>query len=172
MVSTFYYLESPDGNRVVNWFLSRNPAPERIELAGRELCYFRDLGSLVKGADGGIDVRQSPLVSIIPPRLTNECLITMGEVHFLASNDLLKTVTNAFRRWLKMPDTSSEILPMKDDFGYFLEGEIKNITTKIHALPSGRMELESGRYFISDADAQRDQTALCKQLRLRGVACS
>lgn len=172
MATTFYYLEASDGNRVAEWFLARNPSPERIELAGKQLFYFRDLGPLVESPDGEIDIKQSPLVSSIPPRITNGCLATMGEVHFLAENDLLKPVVNAFRRWLKKSETAIEITSMKDRLGYLLEGEIKNIATKIYALPSGLMELEAGRYFISDADALRDQTALCKQLRLRGVECS
>jgi hypothetical protein len=169
MATTFYFLEAPDGTAVVDWFRALTPPPERIAHAGSDVLYFRALGPLVTISGDVIDERLSPLVSIIQPRVTNHSLATVGEVHFLAAGNLLRPVLSKFRRWLEAPTTAMGISPADDDAGYFLEGEIKNISSKVYALPSGQAELEAGRYFISDADAARDQTTLRKRLRLRGV---
>lgn len=169
MATTLYFLAAPGDTGVIEWFHALTPAPEEFAHAGRQLLYFRDLGPLVRGPGDVVDLALSPLVSVIPPRITNHCLATVGEVHFLAGGDLLRPVLDNFRRWLGRPETAIQIAPASDDAGYFLEGEIKNIARKVYALPSGQAQLEAGRYFISDADAAGDQSALRKRLRLRGV---
>jgi hypothetical protein len=169
MTTIFYFLEAPSGTSVVEWFRTRKPTPERIVQNAGELYYFSELGPLERQPDGAVNLGVSPLVSVIVPRTTHGSLATMGEVHFLAAGKVLNPIANAFRRWIMRSDTSVAISPSNDAAGYFLEGEIKNITPRVHVLPSGQAELEAGRYFISDADASRDQSALCKRLRLRGV---
>jgi hypothetical protein len=169
MATTFYFLEAPGGTGVIEWFRTHTPAPEEFARKGSELFYFSELGPLVHSSGDEVDAALSPVVSVIPPRITNHCLTTVGEVHFLAKGNLLRPVLSRFRRWLDGSEVAIQIAPASDRAGYYLEGEIKNIASRVYALPSGQAELEAGRYFISDGDAARDQTALCKRLRLRGV---
>lgn len=177
MGSTFYFLERPcETSAVSEWFGSYKLIPEAYDTDRGILFHFRELGPLQVTEDGSIDVRRSPLVSLVQPREYRGIFHTVGEVHFLVTPKRsipgYDAIISAFRRWLGRHEKIFEQIP-KPSLGheYYLEGSIQNIAPVVYALPSGLEELTGGRYFISDFDTNRDLTQICKKLRLRGVEC-
>ena len=98
-----------------------------------------------------------------------------GEVKFLA-DPISKfpgfhMVERNFKKWLSSrPLIFSHSGP--HDFDYYLEGGSRNFTREIYAFDSGLQAIQGGRYFVSHLLKDAGMSALCRQLRLRGIECA
>jgi len=125
--------------------------------------------------DKTVDIRKSPLVSVVLPQVRRGSLWTVGEVHFLPS-PLARTfpplarVSKRFRIWLaQFPLVFSRANDFESHWDYFLEGSIRNHMGDIFALPEGMQALNEGRYFVADDDNEYVVETVVKSLRLRGI---
>jgi hypothetical protein len=177
MGTTYRFVAAPsEPSEVLGWFRSLPSPPEEVPAKHRATLYFREYGPLIYGADGRIDPKSSPVVTVFLPQIRRGSLWTVGEVHFLATPlrqqfPALHRVSSAFSKWLaELPCVYTNKRP-EDEFGYYLEGSVKNHDAPVHAFDSGLSALQSGRYFVGERDNDYVLEKLCKALRLRGVDC-
>ena len=180
MGTTYRYIAHPHApNEVIGWFRGLGAPPEEKSSKRGSWLHFRSIGPLVYGADGRIDARRSPVVTLFWPRVRRGVLWTVGEVHFLAtplrqSFPALHRLSVSFKKWLECFDCVFSNKPGRiiNDWAYYLEGSIQNRDPPIYALPGGLEALRSGQYFVADDDTDFRLDKLCAALRLRGVQCT
>lgn len=177
MRSTYYIVEKPEAtSAVLEWFRRLESPPTELVSDGNIMLFFPEHGTLKRGANGLPDVKSSPVVSIYLPRKTHGVLWTVCEVHFLMAPisklPPMASLSRRFAKWLESMEGGAVWKRESSPYSYYLEGTIQNFADKIYALPSGIAALEEQSYFITDDDAKRDLTSLCKKLRLRGVDCA
>jgi hypothetical protein len=176
---TFRFIASPDESQnVLRWFGDLVDAPEVHLKPHGALLYFRQFGKLATTAGDAIDVKRSPVASVLLPHVLREVLWTVGEVHFLAdrmrsSLPGLQRVLTHFQGWLRtfplvfrqprLPETTG------GSWDYYLEGSSRNRDSDIFAFPEGMSALEHGQYFVSDSDSESRLDDILKKLKLRGV---
>lgn len=177
MGSTFRFIADPEmPNPVVEWLQALPSPPEEVLKEGGILLHFRACGELSYRSDGTIIIDESPLATLFLPRIRRGVLWTVGELHFLSKRtperfpDLAK-VSATFSRWLnRLPCVYSNKV-LVNEFGYFLEGSVKNYDSPVYAFESGLDALRSGQYFVGDGDNEVVLDRLCSNLRLRGTNC-
>lgn len=178
MGTTFRFIADPsEPSDVLGWFRSLPSPPEEVATEHGATLYFRESGPLTYGANGRIDQRSSPVATVFLPKVRRGSLWTVGEVHFLATPlrqqfPSLHRVSSAFSRWLANLPCVYSNKRQENEFGYYLEGSVRNYDPPVHAFDSGMIALRSGRYFIGDGDNDHVLDSLCKSLRLRGVDCA
>jgi hypothetical protein len=176
MGTTYRFIADPhEPSEVLAWFRALSVPPTEVEKERGVLLLFGEPGSLAYDASGAIDAKASPLVSIFSPRVRRGILWTVGEVHFLSTPvrkrfPALHRVSSAFSDWLSTRHCGYS--DQNDEFGYYLEGSIKNFDSAVFAFESGLRALRAGRYFVADDDTEFLLDQLCQKLRLRGVECS
>lgn len=178
MTTTFYVLEAPGEQQVLEWFRALPEAPHERGEGAFKLLHFRSIGDLTfDEGTGKIDGASSPIVTIFEPCVLRGALWTVCEVifrteHLRSRFPALARIQKRFKAWI---ESHSVVWDQRDDdgcsSGYYLEGGIKNVAERVYALPSGLAAYEQGRYFVAHRtnDAVLDRT--CKMLRLRGVEC-
>lgn len=161
----------------MHWFRRQAETAEEYQNDERILLHYPQFGSLAKKPDGSPDPTMSPLVSIYLPEVRRGALWTVGEVHFLhkakARFHGLDRMRKSFALWFGgFPIVWERSWDREEEYGYYLEGTIRNIAEKIHALPHGMEAFEAGQYFVAEHDNEYVLDRVCKSLRLRGVNCS
>lgn len=176
---TYRFIEQPgERSEVFDWFRSQPQAPEERAVTDRSVVlYFHALGALAMQSNGEIDSRSSPVVTLFKPRTRRGLLWTVGEVHFLPTPLRLKfpelhEISRRFAKWLSAMECVYSNKRAENEFGYYLEGSIKEYDSPVYALPSGGAALRDGRYFVGEGDTEARLDGLCSQLRLRGVECT
>ena len=179
MGTTYRYIADPSlPDPVAEWFSALDAAPEAIKAERGAWLYFRSMGPLTEAADGSIDTKRSPLISLFPPRVRRGILWTVGEVHFLptplrSTYPALHAISSALKRWLEKFECVYSNKPgHHNDWDYYLEGSVRNYDPPVYALAGGLEALRSGRYFVSDHDNAATLDKLCSMLRLRDVHCT
>ena len=172
------YIEAPaETSEVVDWFRRLQHPPKETWFERGCNLHFQELGPLRLDSGGRIDVKASPLASVIVPRIRRASLWTVGEVHFLPSPlrarfpDLHKICTE-FTAWIGARECVFSPRRDRPQFSYYLEGSIRNYDSEVFAFESGHVALSEGRYFVADEDTEFRLDRICKALRLRGVECS
>ena len=179
MSTTYRFLAVDDeADAPLTWFRGQPDPPEVIDKPGGHLLYFRDIGPLAQAGDGlGIDVRRSPLVSVIRPKLRRGVLWSAGEVHFLPSSlrrafPPLHALNLHFVKWLSDFDRVLTCEPgWSGEWNYWLEGSIRNYDSEVFALPRAMEALRTGQYLVGEEDGEGVLDILCRSLRHRGVEC-
>ena len=176
MRTTFRFLSSPrEAPAVLDWFSQLPDPPTPYPKPTGTLLHFGSLGSLSYCPDQTVDIRKSPLVTVVLPQVHRGSLWTVGEVHFLPSPlarrfPPLARVSKRFRIWLaQFPSVFSRAKAFESRWDYFLEGSIRNRMADIFALPEGMQALNEGRYFVADDDNEHVVETVVKSLRLRGI---
>lgn len=175
--STLYFLAAPNTHDVLRWFQSQKDTPEEHSKVGGALLYYRQFGNLVLDANGEIDVSQSPVVTVVEPQIRLKALWTVGEVHFLAKGTATDMpeyhrLRRRFQSWLgNHPIVWDRVNDGIEDYGYYLEGSVKNFADRVFALQSGAEAFEGGQYFVAYDDNEFVLDRICRLLRLRGVEC-
>lgn len=170
-----YIAEPGPGSEVLDWFASLNQQKSEIHTAQGLILYFPEFGDLKHDEAGAIDGKGSPVALINVPSVHRGILWTVGEVKFLA-DPISKfpgfhTIEKSFQKWLSsLPLVFSHSGP--HDFDYFLEGSSRNFTREIYAFDSGLRAIKGGRYFVSHMIKDAGLSALCRQLKLRGIECA
>jgi hypothetical protein len=170
MGTTLRYLAVGDDQQtVLDWFRVLDQPPAEIPLARGIGLHFVRLGPLI-----GIptDARDSPVVTVFPPRRRRGVLWTVGEVHFLSPSGRFREldgIKRAFRGWLAQYPCVFDRKGAGSEWHYFLEGSIKNYDPPVFALPGAMAALRAGQYFVCDDDPAGVIDPLCKALRLRGI---
>lgn len=176
MATSYRFLADPQhSSEVMQWFRALNAPPVEAAVDRTLVLYFKECGPLAYDANGAIDAKASPVVTVTAPRVRRGILWTVGEVHFRATPlrkrfPVLHDISSAFSQWLAAhdcvyPSDSSEII-------YYLEGSVRNSDARIFALDSGLEALRAGRYFVADDDTEFVLDKLCQSIRLRGVRCT
>lgn len=176
MGTTYRFICDPRApNPVLEWFRVLKDAPEDIEVEGGLWLYFRLFGALAKTADGSIDVKRSPLVSLFLPTVRREILWTVGEVHFLptplrATFPKLHATSASLKKWLEPFDcVFSNRAGHRNEWNHYLEGSVRNWDSPIYALPGGLEALRRGQYFVAVEDTDFVLDRVSSTLRLRGT---
>jgi hypothetical protein len=162
-------------NPVLEWFRALQDAPEEIQVDGGLWLLFRSSGALAKTADGSIDVKRSPLVSLFLPTVRRKILWTVGEVHFLptplrSAFPKLHGVSTSLKKWLEAFDcVFSNRARHRNEWNHYLEGSIRNWDSPVYALAGGLEALRRGQYFVAVEDTDFVLDRVCSTLRLRGV---
>jgi hypothetical protein len=178
MGTTYRFVAAPsEPSEVLGWFRSLPSPPEEVPAKHGATLYFRESGPLNYGVDGRIDPKSSPVVTVFLPQIRRGSLWTVGEVHFLATPlrqqfPALYRVSSAFSKWLADLPCVYTNKRKENEFGYYLEGSVKNHDEPVYAFDSGLSALQSGRYFVGERDNDSVLNSLCKALRLRGVECA
>jgi hypothetical protein len=154
MSSYSRFIEDPTiFSSVLEWFRGHEPAPEETPADYGAVLFYRSLGALKYKTDGSIDADQSPLVTVILPRIRRGILWTVGEVHFRPTPlreqfPALFAVRRSFLKWLAGHPLVFQSHPTgAHQFDYYLEGSSQNWGS-IHAMPTGLNALRSERYFV------------------------
>jgi hypothetical protein len=179
MATTFRFLASPEeGQTVLSWFNHLPEPPHVHPKPDGAVLFFRQLGPLIMTSTNEVDVKRSPVVLLLLPRVRHGVLWTAGEVQFLAERmrstfPALQKVLASFRQWLKefsvvfrqprRPETSG------GPWDYYLEGGIRNVSVEVFALPAGMAALERGQYFIWQGDSEGRLDTVLRTLKHRGV---
>ena len=177
MGTTYRFIADPsESSEVMAWFRSLPEPPIESAKERGFLLYFKAFGPLAHGLDGTIDVKKSPLVTVVLPQVKRGVLWTVGEVHFLAtplrrSFPALHRLSSAFSKWLSERDCVFSNDRSENPYRYYLEGSIGNYDAPVFAFESGLRALQSGRYFVGDDDTDFRLDKLCQALRLRGIEC-
>jgi hypothetical protein len=166
-------------NPITEWFnrLAKPPEPVNGQDDRGLWLYFRHMGALSRAADGSLDVRRSPLVTVFPPRVRRGILWTVGEVHFLPTPlretfPELHKVSMSLKGWLESFSCVYSNKPgHQNDWNYYLEGAIKNFDPPVYALGGSVEALQRGQYFVAEDDNDAVLDKLCAKLRLRDVHC-
>lgn len=178
MGSTHRFIADPnEPSEVLGWFRALGRAPVETPSERGAILSFPDYGPTSYRADGSLDPLASPVVTVFLPRIRRGQLWTVGEVHFLPTPlrqrfPELHRVNSAFGKWLSRLECVHSNKRSDGPYNYYLEGSVRNHDSPVFAFASGMAALRNGRYFIADDDSDGRLDALCKALRLRGVACS
>jgi hypothetical protein len=173
----YNYIAKPsEPSEVLAWFRSLDHKVVEVQSSQGLLLHFSELGDLKRDASGSVIGAQSPVALLRLPEVRRGNLWTVGEVKFLPaaiSRDFRKLydISRNFKKWL----SSRELIFShrgQHDFNYYLEGGSRNFSLEIYAFESGMLAIRSGRYFVSHMDGDQRLSALCRQLRLRGVECA
>jgi hypothetical protein len=104
MGTTFRFLSSPrEAHAVLDWFWQLPDPPTPYPKPAGTLLHFGSLGLLSYCPDKTVDIRKSPLVTVVLPQVRRGSLWTVGEVHFLPlarTFPPLDRVSKRFRIWL------------------------------------------------------------------------
>ena len=172
----YNYIAEPGTNsEVLDWFASLGRPQSEITTALGSILYFPEFGELMRDASGAIIGERSPVVLLNVPRVQRGILWTVGEVKFLA-DPISKfpgfhMIERNFKKWLSSrPLIFSHSGP--HDFDYYLEGGSRNFSREIYAFDSGLQAIQGGRYFVSHLLKDAGMSALCRELRLRGIECA
>lgn len=162
---------------VLAWLRALPAPPEEIPTERGIVLYFSNCGKLSHAPDGKIIGDESPVATLLVPRVERGVLWTVGELHFLASRmrdrfPELAKISAAFARWLKTHPCVFSNKANENEFSYYLEGSIKHYDSPVYAFETGLTALHSGQYFIGDSDNEHVAATLCGALRLRGINCS
>jgi hypothetical protein len=176
MASTYHFIADPSlPQAVVEWLRALPFPPDEVPTERGIVLYFRACGSLAYAADGTIIADESPVATLFLPRVAHGVLWTVGELHFRTTRlrerfpDLAK-IQVSFSKWLKNQTSVCWNTSGDYEFGYFLEGSVKNYPP-VYAFPSGMVALQAGRYFVGASDNEHLLAKVCSLLRLRGVNC-
>ncbi len=176
MGTTYRFIESPlEQSQVIEWFRSEASEFQEIETKGGYVLYFKNLGELTHTADGEIDARNSPIVTIFIPKVIRGALWSVGEIHFLSTPlkqkfPELHKLSSALNKWLgRFTCVYSNKPGAVNEWNYYFEGSTKNYDPPIYSFPSGLHALMKEQYFISDSESEFVVEKLCKSLKLRGV---
>ena len=118
---------------VLDWFRGLPEQPVEGVREDGSLFYFRAFGTLDS------DAKKSPVVNVFLPVRKRGVLMTIGEVHFLATPlstfPGLNKVNKRFRAWLaENPCVYSHRPNFVHEWDDFLEGSARNWDADIHAL--------------------------------------
>jgi len=176
MASTYRFISDPSLEQpVVEWLRTLPFPPEEVETERGIVLYFRACGALSYATSGTIIAEESPVAILFLPRVARGVLWTVGELHFRSTRlrerfpDLAK-IQASFSKWLKSQICVCWNKSNDNEFGYFLEGSVRNYPP-VYAFPSGLVGLQAGRYFVGDGDNEYVLAKVCGLLRLRGVNC-
>jgi len=178
MGTTYRFICDPAApNPVVEWFRALEDPPEEIAVEGGLWLYFRSIGTLAKAADGSVDEKHSPLVSLFLPAVRRGVLWTVGEVHFLPTPlrptyPRLHAISASLAKWLDTFECVFSTRPgSRNEWDYYLEGSVRNWDSRVYALAGGLEALRRGQYFVAAQDNDPILDGLCSRLRLRGIQC-
>lgn len=177
MGTSYRFLSDPAHSGVVlAWFRQLDAPPREVVAERHVVLYFAHLGPLNYLEDGTVDAQASPIVTVVPPRITHASLWTVGEVHFLTRGlskqyPKLYRVSQAFGDWLKSYACVYSLADREGKYSYYLEGSVRNEDSPIFAFQSGLEALQNERYFVGSRDNDLRLDAVCRNLRLRGVPC-
>src|SRR5918995_2936300 len=178
MGTTYRFISDPaQSDPVAKWFRALDDAPQETRVEGGIWLYFQSMGALAKAADGSIDVKRSPLVSLYLPTVRRGVLWTVGEVHFLptplrSTYPRLHAISTSLKKWLETFECVFSNQPAHhNEWNYYLEGSVRNDESPIYALAAGLDALRRGRYFVAAADNDFILDKLCSTLRLRDGHC-
>jgi hypothetical protein len=169
MGTTFRFLATVDeGSAVLDWFRALPELPVETPHDAGAMFHFQDFGPLVP------DSGRSPVVNVFLPTRRRGALVTVGEVHFLATPlsmfPGLHRVSKQFHAWLRQrPCVFSRRPAFVGEWDYFLEGGVRNFDADIFAMPGGLAALRQGEYFVSENDSGHTLDLVCRRLQLRGV---
>jgi hypothetical protein len=178
MGTTYRFIADPsEPYEALEWFRSLPVPPQEERKARGVILYFKEQGALALNPEGGIEVKASPVVSVVLPQVRRGILWSLGEVHFLATPlrqkfPGLHKIGAAFSKWLATQECVYSNKRQDNEFAYFLEGSVKNYDSPVYAFSSGLVALRAGRYFVGEGDGEAILDATCKALRLRGVECA
>jgi hypothetical protein len=75
---TFQFLASPEeGQTVLNWFKELGEPPEVFPRPDGAALFFRQFGPLIMTAANEVDVKRSPVILVLLPRVRHQILWTM-----------------------------------------------------------------------------------------------
>jgi hypothetical protein len=178
MGTTHRFIADPaEPSEVLEWFRSLGQAATETPSNRGVVFSFPAHGSFSYRPDGSIDPRASPVVTVFLPRVRRGQLWTVGEVHFLPTPlrqqfPGLHKVNSSFGTWLSQLECVYSNKRQNNQFGYYLEGSVKNYDPPVFAFEFGLRALQDGRYFVADDDSEARLDSLCQALRLRGVECA
>lgn len=177
MAVTYKFVHDPaELSPVLSWLRATNPAPRKISFAWGVALHFEASGPIQYLSDGTIDAAHSPVAALILPKVRRAALWTVGELRILATPlrsqyPALHRASARLSKWLGDYRRVFDVRGGEHGFDYYLEGSVRNTSQEIFAFGSGLEALNSGRYFVGDADSDALLDKVCKQLRLRGVEC-
>jgi hypothetical protein len=177
MGTTYRFIADPiEESQVLQWMRSLTPKPIESPTKGGVVLYFKHLGPLLHDSKGGIDASQSPIVSIVHPRIRRTKLWTVGEVHFLATRlretfPELQKVSTAFLKFLSSHECIYSNRREENPFDYYLRGSIMNCDSPVYALESGMTAIKNSQFCVADDDSDWTVELVCRALSSLGIEC-